>query len=78
MALLQVLVAPDPRLKIKAKRVLCTDPYVSVDPDLTPLDQVLAEADLLVVCAPHAEYAGLQPHVPVVDMWNLFGEGVRV
>ena len=65
-------------LKIKARRVLCTDPYVSVDPDLTPLDVVLDEADLLIVCAPHREYAGLQTTTPVVDIWNLLGEGVRV
>ena len=30
-------------LRFKAERVLCTDPYVSVDPDLTPLDEVLAQ-----------------------------------
>ncbi|HEU5001835.1 MAG TPA: nucleotide sugar dehydrogenase [Actinomycetota bacterium] len=65
-------------LKIKARQVLCTDPHVTVDPDLTPLDEVLAQADLLVVCAPHREYAGLQPAVPVIDMWNCFGQGVRV
>lgn len=65
-------------LKIKAKRVLCTDPYVSVDPDLTPFDVVLGQADLLIVCAPHREYAGLRTATPVVDIWNLLGKGVRV
>jgi UDP-N-acetyl-D-mannosaminuronic acid dehydrogenase len=43
-----------------------------------PLEQVLAEADLLVVGAPHAAYRDLELTSPVVDIWNLFGEGVRV
>ena len=39
-------------LRFKARRVLCTDPYVTTDPDLLPLEEVLAEADLLVVGDP--------------------------
>jgi UDP-N-acetyl-D-mannosaminuronic acid dehydrogenase len=37
--------------------VLCTDPHVRTDDTLVPLEQVLAEADLLIVAPPHAEYA---------------------
>ena len=65
-------------LSIKARRVLCTDPYVSADGDLVPLDQVLAEADLLIVATPHPEYVGLEPRVPTVDLFNILGRGVRV
>jgi UDP-N-acetyl-D-mannosaminuronic acid dehydrogenase len=65
-------------LKIKAQRVLCTDPYVTVDPDLLPLDVVLQESDLLIICSPHKHYAELQTTVPVIDIWNLRGEGVLV
>jgi UDP-N-acetyl-D-mannosaminuronic acid dehydrogenase len=65
-------------LKLKAETVLCTDPFVSVDPDLTPLDEVVARSDLLVMCTPHPEYAGIQTDVPVVDIWNLLGRGVQV
>ena len=65
-------------LKIKARRVLCTDPYVTVDPDLVSLEEVLAGSDLLVVGTPHPHYAGVQAAVPVVDIWNLRGDGVRV
>ena len=43
---------------VPADRVLCTDPYVTTDADLVPLDEVLAEADLLVIGAPHRAYAG--------------------
>lgn len=58
-------------LKLRAGRVLCTDPYVSVDDDLEPLDLVLERSDLLVVAAPHRAYASLAPQVPVVDIWNV-------
>ncbi|MGO9179227.1 MAG: nucleotide sugar dehydrogenase [Candidatus Limnocylindrales bacterium] len=51
-------------------RVLCTDPYVR-DPKLVPLEQVLAEADLFVVGAPHHRYRGLDfGGCPVVDVWG--------
>ncbi|MBK6855712.1 MAG: nucleotide sugar dehydrogenase [Microthrixaceae bacterium] len=64
-------------LKIKAERVLCTDPYVSVDDDLVPLDQVLEQADILVVGAPHRAYAQINPTVPAMDVWNILGTGAR-
>jgi UDP-N-acetyl-D-mannosaminuronic acid dehydrogenase len=63
--------------RFRAQRVLCTDPYVE-DDDLDLLDRVLAESDVLVIAAPHAEYAGIETDLPVVDVWNLLGDGVRV
>jgi UDP-N-acetyl-D-mannosaminuronic acid dehydrogenase len=60
-------------LTFKAGRVLMTDPYVSVDPDLVPLEQVLDEADLLIVATPHPEYAGITTDKPVADVWNILG-----
>jgi UDP-N-acetyl-D-mannosaminuronic acid dehydrogenase len=65
-------------LAFKADRVLCTDPYVTTDPDLTPLPEVLAKADLLIIAAPHPEYAGLETAKPVADVWNVLGKGVVV
>jgi UDP-N-acetyl-D-mannosaminuronic acid dehydrogenase len=62
----------------KAARVLCTDPFVTVDQDLTPLERVLAESDLLIIAAPHREYANLHTTTPVVDLTNVLGNGVRV
>jgi UDP-N-acetyl-D-mannosaminuronic acid dehydrogenase len=64
-------------LEFRAREVLCTDPYV-VDPRFCPLDKVLAEADLLVIGAPHREYASLRSDKPVVDVWDLLGQGTRV
>ncbi|MGH8903077.1 MAG: nucleotide sugar dehydrogenase [Egibacteraceae bacterium] len=65
-------------LEFKAKAVVCTDPYVRVDPSLVPLDEVLDAADLLVIAAPHKAYHGLHTALPVVDLWNQLGRGVRV
>jgi len=65
-------------LRFKAARVLTTDPYVKGDADLLPLDDVLAQADLLVVGTPHACYRSIETAVPVVDVWNLLERGVRV
>lgn len=65
-------------LQFKADTVLCTDPYVTTDPNLVPLSEVLERADLLIIGAPHKVYADLEPTVPVVDVSNLLGRGVRV
>jgi UDP-N-acetyl-D-mannosaminuronic acid dehydrogenase len=66
-------------LRFKAKEVLCTDLYVTVDPELLPVEEVLARADLLIVGAPHRAYLDLDVgDTPVVDVWNLFDRGVLV
>jgi len=58
-------------LRLEAKATLCHDPYVR-DPDLVPLDKVVAESDILIVATPHREYRELQ--IPdgktVVDIWG--------
>jgi UDP-N-acetyl-D-mannosaminuronic acid dehydrogenase len=58
--------------------VLCTDPYVTSDPDLVPLPEVLKGSDVLIVGAPHPEYEGLEVSVPVVDIWNVLDGSVQV
>ena len=63
-------------LAAKARKVLCTDPLVSGDPELLPLGDVLDRADLLVIGAPHPHYRDLQTDKPVVDIWNLLHQGV--
>jgi UDP-N-acetyl-D-mannosaminuronic acid dehydrogenase len=70
-------------LRFKAGRVLCTDPHVADDDDLVSVEQVVADSDILVIGAPHAEYARLDLTGPafdgrVVDVWNLLRGGVRV
>ncbi len=51
---------------------------MTVDDDLSPLDQVLDRSDMLVIGAPHAVYADIAVTQPVVDIWNLRGNGVVV
>jgi UDP-N-acetyl-D-mannosaminuronic acid dehydrogenase len=58
-------------LKGIARDVLATDPLVTVDPDLLPLDDVIARSDILILCTPHSVYktANLKGK-PVVDVWG--------
>jgi UDP-N-acetyl-D-mannosaminuronic acid dehydrogenase len=65
-------------LGFKAGGVLCTDPYVTTDPALLPLDEVIQRADVLVIGAPHNTYKGLDAPLPIIDIWNVTGLGVRV
>jgi len=61
-------------LQIHCRAVLTTDPYVTVDPDLRPLDEVLDRSGLLVLCVPHSNYRGLDLRgKPVLDVWGFFG-----
>jgi UDP-N-acetyl-D-mannosaminuronic acid dehydrogenase len=62
-------------LRFKAREVLCTDPFVSTDRDLLPLDDVIERSDLLIVAAPHRAYRSINTTVPVVDIWGPDAEG---
>jgi len=64
-------------LTLKAKDVLCTDPYIA-DPRFVPLDEVLAAADILVIATPHSQYADLDTDRPLIDMWGVTKRGVLV
>jgi UDP-N-acetyl-D-mannosaminuronic acid dehydrogenase len=65
-------------LEFKAGKVLTADPYVTVDANLLPQEEVIAQSDLLVIGAPHPEYRDLKLDKPVADIWNILGQGVRV
>ncbi len=65
-------------LAFKAGSVLCTDPYVTTDPVLRPLPDVISQSDLLVIAAPHPEYRELVTGKPVADICNILGRGVRI
>lgn len=54
-----------------ARDVLTTDPFVNTDPELKPLDEVIARSDLLILCTPHNCYktADLKGK-PVADVWG--------
>jgi UDP-N-acetyl-D-mannosaminuronic acid dehydrogenase len=55
-----------------AHEVLTTDPFVTADPDLLPLDEVVERSDVLILCTPHNSYktADLKGK-PVVDVWGM-------
>ena len=57
-------------------RVLCSDPYLD-DPMLLPLEDVLREADLLIIGAPHRIYRELElDGRELVDIWGLTSRGI--
>ena len=59
-------------------RVVCTDPYVQ-DERLIPVEQVLAESDILVLGAPHQAYKSLEINgKDVVDVWGAMAGGIRL
>ena len=62
-------------LEFKAKRVLMTDPFVTVDEDLISLEATIRDSDILIVAAPHNSYKEISTTKPIVDIWNLFGNG---
>ncbi len=54
-----------------ADAVLTTDPFVTTDPALLALDEVIERSDLLILCAPHSTYRDLDfAGKPVVDVWG--------
>ena len=65
-------------LEFRSREVFCTDPYVTVDDTLLPLDEVLERSDVLVIGAPHKMYADVLTDKPVVDVWNLLGNGTTI
>jgi UDP-N-acetyl-D-mannosaminuronic acid dehydrogenase len=55
----------------QARTVMTTDPFVTTDPELMPLDTVIAQSDLLILCAPHATYRDADfMGKPVFDVWG--------
>jgi UDP-N-acetyl-D-mannosaminuronic acid dehydrogenase len=54
-----------------ARAVLTTDPFVTTDPELRPLGDVIAQSDLLILCAPHLVYQTADfKGKPVFDVWG--------
>jgi UDP-N-acetyl-D-mannosaminuronic acid dehydrogenase len=58
-------------LQMCARDVLTADPFVTTDPAILPLDQVVARSDILILCTPHSAYADADlKGKPVVDVWG--------
>lgn len=55
------------------KEVLTTDPYVTIDPTLKSLDEVLEKSDVLILCTPHKDYKNLDlKGKEIVDVWGSY------
>jgi len=65
-------------LSLHAAKVLTTDPFVTGDDDLLPVETVLDQSDILVLCTPHTEYRDLDTKgKPVVDIWGFMAKTTR-
>jgi len=65
-------------LKFKSAGVLTSDPYVKNDYELVSEERVLTESDLLIISAPHLRYRDLISDKPIIDIWNLRGNGSSI
>jgi UDP-N-acetyl-D-mannosaminuronic acid dehydrogenase len=52
-----------------------SDPYVTVDPDLVTLELLIRDSDVLIIASPHNMYKSLDTNKPIIDIWNLLGNG---
>jgi UDP-N-acetyl-D-mannosaminuronic acid dehydrogenase len=60
-------------LKLGTAEVLTTDPYVTTDPELLPVETVVSRSDLLILCTPHAVYRDLDTQgKPAIDIWGFW------
>jgi len=58
-------------LQMCARKVLTADPFVTSDPHILPLEQVVEGSDILILCTPHSVYAEADlKGKPVVDVWG--------
>ena len=65
-------------LEFKSKGVLMADPYVTVDGNLASFERTIAESDILIIGAPHKVYKDIVTSKPVIDIWNLLGNGNQI
>lgn len=66
-------------LTIESRKVLCSDVYIE-EPGLVGIEEVIKQADIIILAAPHREYADLKlpRNKIVVDIWNMWGKGCVV
>jgi len=63
-------------LRYQAKGVVMTDPFVTDDKELLPVEEVVAKSDVLLLGVPHTAYRKLDLQGnPVVDVWSFLAAG---
>lgn len=65
-------------LAFRAQKVVCSDYMVTTDPQLVDEQTLLTESDVVIIGSPHSRYKELKIDKPVIDVWNLRGEGVLI
>ena len=65
-------------LNFKAKNVLSADNNVKGDHSLIDEVSLVELCDLIFIGAPHKRYRSIQFTCPVVDIWNVCGNGVLI
>jgi UDP-N-acetyl-D-mannosaminuronic acid dehydrogenase len=62
-------------LMLESRRVICSDPYIH-DPSFLPMEQVIAESDMIFIGTPHKAYRSLKiPTEKLIDVWNCVKKG---
>jgi len=62
-------------LQFKAKEVITSDPFVTIDPQLISQEELIQRSDIIVIGAPHLNFKELKTSKPIIDIWNLLGNG---
>ncbi len=63
-------------LKLEAKEVLTSDPYVS-DDELILQEDLIKKSDIIIIAVPHNDYKNLKfpKEKIIIDIWNIQGKG---
>ncbi len=64
-------------LAFKCKEVLMSDPLV-IDKRFIDYEEILEKSDILIIGAPHSSYKDLKINKPLIDIWNITGNGVLI
>lgn len=65
-------------LSVEVKELYVSDPYIQ-SPKMISTEDLIAQADVIVVATPHSQYRSLDYKGKiVVDIWNLQGEGLLI
>jgi UDP-N-acetyl-D-mannosaminuronic acid dehydrogenase len=62
------------QLEFYSKKVITTDPYVTSDPEILPLQRVISDSDIIIIATPHNEYRQIKSQKIVLDIWEMSSE----
>lgn len=57
-------------LRLHAKQVLISDPYVQNDSRIVPLNYLLQNSDVLIICTPHSVYLNMNFDLPLINVFE--------